>query len=140
MATVKKNIIRAKRLPKSKADDLNEHFMFQCKGCTMRGREDLWESFISSISGAYDKQHDNSYLWIEEEPDNPHDSNAIKVICKGEMFGTLGYVARESTEEIRKIVSECSEIRFDMQSESDLGQREIEIVVTWNRVVEHAKG
>lgn len=63
-----------------------------CWGCSMRGRESIWEGYVSSISEPHNWAINNFYLSFEEEPKNRFDPNAVKVVCRGEFFGTVGYV------------------------------------------------
>lgn len=35
----------------------------------MRGRESIWQGFVSSISRKWNREHDNSYMTLEKEPD-----------------------------------------------------------------------
>lgn len=84
-----KNVLRFKQI--SLTEDI-QAIEFVCRGCTMRDRDLVWESFFSSISGQIDREHDNSYLTLEEEPSNPYDPDAVMVVSRGEIFGTVGYV------------------------------------------------
>ena len=97
----------------------------------MRNREETWEGFISSISGALNREIDNSYLSLEEEPDNRYDENAVMVVCRGEFFGTVGYVGKEYAVRIKELLASCKFYRVDMVDETQVGQREIDLVMTW---------
>lgn len=108
-----------------------EQLQFLCRGCTMRNREELWYGFLSSISGEMNRVRDNSYLTFEEEPGNTHDPNAVMVVCRGEFFGTVGYVGREFTLQVKEILGKCKAYRIDMVNEEDAGEREIPLVLTW---------
>lgn len=108
-----------------------ESFQFICRGCTMRNRGNVWHGFVSSISGILDREGDNSYLTFEEEPDNAYDPNAIQVVCRGEFFGTVGYVGKEFTLQIKDILYKCKGYRIDMVNEDDVGSKEIPLVLTW---------
>lgn len=107
------------------------YFSFICRGCTMRERDIKWHNFLSSISDRYNRQTDNSYLTFEEEPNNMHDPQAITVLCRGEEFGTMGYVGREFTSQIKEILNNCKFYRIDMVDESKTISKEIELIVTW---------
>lgn len=109
----------------------NEHFQFLCRGCVMRNRERLWHGFVSSISGIVNREMDNSYLTFEEEPDNAYDPNAIQVVCRGEFFGTVGYVGKEFTLQIKDVLYKCKGYRIDMVNENDAGSKEIPLLLTW---------
>ena len=102
-----------------------------CRGCAMRGRDDIWYDFVASIAGRIDREIDNSYLAFEEEPSNQYDPNAIMIVCKGEFFGTVGYVGREYTGTVKEILESCNSYRIDMKNEDDAGQREIWLQVSW---------
>lgn len=102
-----------------------------CRGCSMQGRERIWESFVSSISGTLNRSINNSYLTFEEEPSNRYDPNAIKVVCRGEIFGAVGYVGREYTSVVKEILLNSEAYRIDMADEGEVGQKEIRLVVSW---------
>lgn len=107
------------------------YFSFVCRGCTMKNREDIWNGFVSSISEPYNRKIDNSYLTLEEEPSNIYDPNAVMVVCRGEFFGTVGYVGREFTEQVKEILAKCEAYRVDMADEKERGNRSINLVLTW---------
>lgn len=107
------------------------YFNFVCRGCTMRDRERIWHGFFSSIEGEINRAIDNSYLTLEEEPENKYDKNAVMVVCRGEFFGTAGYVGREFAAEIKQILECCKEYRVDMTDETEVGNKEIHLVMTW---------
>lgn len=110
-----------------------DYFYFVCRGCTMRNRQSIWEGYCSSMSDPYNKEIDNSYLSLEEEPTNTYDPNAILVVCRGEFFGNMGYVGKEFTGEIKKILEECQTYRVDMVDIKERGQREVHLVLTWKK-------
>ncbi len=109
-----------------------DSFEFIVRGCTMRGRDLIWSSYIGSIAGEYNKTHDNSYLIFEEEPDNEYDPNAIKIVVRGEHFGTAGYVGREFTAKIKEILSKCKEYRIDIVDEKEVGNKEMTLVMRYD--------
>lgn len=101
-----------------------------CRGCTItQTREDIWRGFCSSNSVHFP---DNSYMTLEEEPENPYDPNAVMVVCRGEFFGTMGYVGREFTEKVKTVLEECASYRLDIIDENDVGRREITLLLTWS--------
>lgn len=108
-----------------------ERLRFPCRGCTMRNREEIWHGFVSSISEQHNRDCDNSYLTLEEEPSNLYDPNAVMVVCRGEFFGTVGYVAKEHATKVKDILSRCSAYRVDMLDESQAGQKNVTLVLTW---------
>ena len=109
-----------------------EHFEFICRGCTInRFRVQIWHGFLSSIEGFLNREIDNSYLFLEEEPSNRYDPNAIMVVCGGEFFGTVGYVGREFTLQVKEILKQCQEYRLDMVDESEVGNKEVKLKLTW---------
>ena len=115
----------------SKKSESNQSMEIICRGCTMRYREMIWESFVSSMQDMLNRAIDNSYLIFEEEPTNEHDPNAIKVVCKGEHFGTVGYVGKEFTEKVKENLKDCKEYRLDMVDESEVGNKEIRLLMQW---------
>lgn len=108
------------------------YFTFICRGCMMHERDIKWNNFMSSIGQDYNRNIDNSYLTFEEEPDNRNDPDAIGVLCRGEEFGTMGYVGREFTGQIKEILNKCKFYRIDMVDESRGVSRETELIVTWH--------
>ncbi len=108
-----------------------QYFLFVCRGCAMMNRKQLWRNFVSSMSDMLNKKIDNSYLTFEEEPENIYDQNAIMVVCRGEFFGTTGYVGREYTLQIKEILQQCVSYRIDMVDEDEVGNREISLIITW---------
>ena len=102
-------------------------FNFVCRGCTMMNRGELWRGFRAS-SNCYP---DNSYLFFVEELNNAYDPNAIMVVCGGEFFGTVGYVGKEFTSQVKTILDQCAEYRIDMVNEEEVGEKEISLVITW---------
>lgn len=108
------------------------YFHFVCRGCSFQNRQRIWNGFCSSITGKVNKEIDNSYITLEEEPNNEYDPNAVMVVCRGEFFGTMGYVGKEYTEKIKKILNECTSYRIDMVDEKEAGQSQINVVMTWN--------
>lgn len=105
------------------------YFRFVCRGCTTMHRENTWLGFINSIRCYRDI--DNSYLGLVEEPGNPYDANAVMVVCKGEFFGTVGYVGKEYTLAVKEILNKCGSYRVDMLNEDEVGEKEVSLVMTW---------
>lgn len=118
-------------LPFSTKDKNIQNMYFVCRGCTIGKRQIIWQSFASSISNKLDMEINNSYLIFEEEPNNLNDPNAIKIICKGEIFGFMGYVGREFTIKIKEILHSCKSYRIDMINLEDCTNKEIELVLSW---------
>ena len=107
--------------------------VFVCRGCTMNeSRRFVWEGFVGSMADdPINRNIDNSYLTLEEEPGNIHDPNAIQVVCRGEHFGTMGYVGREFTKQVKEILNECQSYRVDIVDWNQGGQKEVQLVLTW---------
>ncbi len=108
------------------------YFEFICRGCTMRGRERIWSGYLSSIASEFNRQIDNSYLTLVEEPSNSYDPNAVMVVCRGEFFGTVGYVGKEFTHDVKEILKKCNSYRVDMFDETNGIQSQILLLITWN--------
>lgn len=102
-----------------------------CRGCSMRGRERIWIGYTSSMADELNRGIDNSYFVFEEEPGNSYDPNAIQVVCRGEFFGTAGYVGKEYTGTVKEILEKCEVYRIDMKDEAEAGEREIRLLVYW---------
>lgn len=107
------------------------YFEFLCRGCTIKYRKQIWAGFVSSMDDPINKAIDNSYLTLEEEPSNEYDPNAVMVVCRGEFFGTVGYVGKEFTADVKDILAKCVEYRVDMLNEKYAGEKEIRLLLTW---------
>ena len=94
----------------------------------MRGRDEIWEGYFSSNS---EYCPNNSYLTFEEEPDNLNDPNAVKVVCRGEFFGTVGYVGREFTAGVKAMLRKKPKYRIEVYEEKKVAQREMRLFVEW---------
>lgn len=125
------NLISAKE----KANPENEYkqMQFVCRGCTMmQCRKHIWYGWNSSmVDNPMNIEIDNSYLTLEEEPDNQYDPNAIMVVCRGEFFGTAGYVGREYTQKVKEVLDKCKAYRLDVVNNAEIGQKEITLVLSW---------
>lgn len=110
------------------------YFRFVCRGCTIKeSRKDTWDGFVASMANdPINQSIDNSYLTLEEEPGNAYDPNAVQVVCRGEFFGTMGYVGREFCLQVKEILSKCKSYRVDMADWSQGGQKEVSLILTWN--------
>ena len=106
-------------------------FEFECRGCSMMNREERWNGYISSISRKLDRESDNSYLTLEEEPENKYDPNAIKVVVRGEFFGIVGYVGKEYTAKIKQILYSCEKYRIDMKDVNQCGSKTVDLILSW---------
>ena len=51
----------------------------------------------------YDPEYRNSYIRLRAEPQNKYDRFAIAAVCCGEAYGKLGYVAKEQTDDVRRL-------------------------------------
>ena len=123
-----KNVLRFKQI--SLTEDI-QAIEFVCRGCTMRDRDLVWESFFSSIGGQIDREHDNSYLTLEEEPSNPYDPDAVMVVSRGEIFGTVGYVGREYTGKVKEILGKCKLYRVDVANPEEGSDRDMRLLLRW---------
>lgn len=128
---MRKTIKHVNILPRIEIKGECNFYEFTCRGCSIRNREEVWQGYVASISDTLNKKNDNSFLTLEEEPSNEHDPNAIMVVCRGEYFGTCGYVGKEYTGEIKKILSECKQYRVDIKNENNVGDREICLLIQW---------
>lgn len=98
-----------------------------CRGCTIGDRKDLWYGFKSSNTDF----PNNTYMIFEPEPTNVHDPNAVKVVFKGEMFGTAGYVGKEFTSEVKTIIVNSAKYTIGLADETQIGSRELSLIVRW---------
>ena len=106
-------------------------FEIICRGCSLRNRPTVLGGYISSISNTHNRLIDNSYLTFKEEPDNKFAPNAILVVVRGEVFGTIGYVGKEFTAKVKDVLNKCSNCRIDMVDKEELGKKEVRLVVHW---------
>lgn len=122
------NVLQFKQISLTEGIQTTE---FVCRGCTMRDRDLVWESFFSSIGAQIDREHDNSYLTLEEEPSNPYDPDAVMVVSRGEIFGTVGYVGREYTGKVKEILGKCKLYRVDVTNLEEGIDREMRLLLRW---------
>lgn len=99
-----------------------------CRGCTIGDRKYLWYGLKSSNIDS----ENNTFLTFEPEPDNRYDSNAVKVVCRGELFGTAGYVGKEFTTEVKEIIDQAKSYVIELADDRQLGRKEITLKVKWN--------
>ena len=104
---------------------------FVCRGGNFHPRNMLWRSYLGSIEDVQNYATDNSYLTLVEEPNNPVDKNAIKVVVRGEIYGLVGYVGKEYTQEVKNILNTCTSYRVDMVERNFSEEREIKLVLSW---------
>ncbi len=104
-------------------------YEFICRGCTIGYREDKWNGFLSSNSPG---DEDNTYLTLEEEPNNKYDPNAIMVVMRGEFYGTCGYVGREFTSKVKEILDCCNCYRLDMVDISECGNKTVRLCMSYD--------
>lgn len=52
----------------SPKDKSGERFEILCRGCSIRGREAVWQGYVNSIADPQNWEINNSYLTFEEEP------------------------------------------------------------------------
>lgn len=123
------NILNLSLSEKLKSNNQLNELEVECRGCNMKGRELIWESFVSSISF---RNLDNSYLTLEEELDNKYDPNAVMVVVRGEMFGMAGYIGKEFTNQIKGILNDCKEYRLDMKDKKECGKSKIKVILKWS--------
>ena len=107
-------------------ENLGQNIDIICRGCNIGERRDLWGDYEKSLIDA-----GGSHLELEEEPENMHDPNAVKVICCGEVAGPLGYVGREYTEDVKKILKECKEYYLEMLDKNVKYNRSIRLRLYW---------
>lgn len=100
---------------------------FLCRGCTIGNRKSLWYAFKNSNY----ELPDNTYMIFEPEPTNIHDPNAVKIVFKGEVFGTAGYVGKEYTAEIKEIIAKAAHYTIELADKKQIGSREISLIVRW---------
>lgn len=115
-------------LPVDKRSEENNSLIVICRGSWVGRREEKLHSFLSSCQHGKD---DNSYLFFEDEPTNEYDPNAIMIVSGGEIFGTVGYVAREQTIDIKKILKKAYAYRIDIINENEIGSKNLRLHMEW---------
>ena len=118
-------------LPYTGTELPTQTYEFICRGCGYGNRSQNWYNYQSSISTELNRQIDNSYLTLEEEPDNPHDPNAVRVMVHGEFYGMAGYVGREFTTDVKQILEKCLSYRVDVRDEVEIGEFNIRLILTY---------
>lgn len=108
------------------------YFEFICRAGNVR--RNVWNSFISS---QINKNTDNSYLMLVEEPSNKCDPNAVMILCRGAFWGNVGYVGREYTVKVKEILKDCFDYRVDVIDESKLEESEVPLLLTWETIEQH---
>lgn len=94
-----------------------------------------WQEIASwRCKEPYDPEYRNSYIRLRPEPQNKYDRFAIAAICRGETSGKLGYVAKEQTDDVRKLSElsgvavgalDCTVANYD-----DIGWKTVHILVS----------
>lgn len=70
-------------------------------GNNYEGRQEKFEKYIEDTYGSkFFRINEVGTIYLEAEPDNPYDKNAIKVMH--EEIGQLGFIPKEQTKHIRK--------------------------------------
>lgn len=115
------------RKKEDKENEDDNTITFTVRGCNRNQHRDiLW----GQIADKQKNEEFNSYIQLKREPKNKFDPNAVLVLCRGEFYGTLGYIAREETYKYREILEQGKEIEeVLMANTNDVGNKEIQIVV-----------
>lgn len=70
-------------------------------GNTYEGRQEKFEKYVEDTYGSlFFRINEICTIYLESEPDNPYDKNAIKVMHNE--IGQLGYIPKDQTKYIRK--------------------------------------
>ena len=93
-------------------------------GFKVAGLSHHWENFRDVIDPEGDLN-----VELVPEPDNPHDPNAIKVIMNGQH---IGYVPKEKTADIKKILPDAYEIDAHVELKEDFWE-EVVILIWYRR-------
>lgn len=108
----------------------------QVRGCNKGShRAGLWKE-IERWHGLRPRElnYRNSHIELQAEPENAYDANAIKVLCRGEAVGTLGYVGREFTDDVRRYADEKGKHLRDLVVEvvnpDDFGKAVITVAIS----------
>lgn len=96
---------------------------------------DRWEQVAQCQRLPFgDVNYRSSHIQLMSEPKNEHDPNAIKVLCKGEAYGKLGYVAKERTSDVRALSAlsgvPIGELDCTIANNGDVGWRTVHIIIT----------
>lgn len=90
---------------------------FVCHDCNSKNRRNVWKMLLPC----------ESVLTFVENKDNTDDSNAIKVVARGDYFGTAGFVGEEFAENIRKSLARCEGYKIDMIDQREIGNRDMHL-------------
>lgn len=107
-------------------EDLEQNIDIICRGCNIGERRALWKNYENSLADIC-----GSYLKLEEEPENMHDPNAVRVESGGKVVGLLGYIGREYTEDVKKVLGECEEYYLEMLDRNVVYNRSIRLKLYW---------
>lgn len=124
----------ARRRRKASID--GDVLIVKVRGCDKGNhRAKLWKE-IARWNGLKpgELNYRNSYVELQAEPENAHDANAIKVLIRGEAFGTLGYVGREFTDDVRRYADEkckhLGDLAVEVVNPDDFGKGEIAVAIS----------
>lgn len=90
-------------MPADKKSTKNPCIEFPCRGIYYGDRGEALHNLRMRSKAIREK----AYLYLEREPYNEYDKNAILVMCGGSIKGEIGYVGKEYTREVRQIAENC---------------------------------
>lgn len=124
----------ARRRRKASID--GDVLIVKVRGCDKGNhRAKLWKE-IARWNGLKpgELNYRNSHIELQAEPENAYDAKAIKVLCRGEAVGTLGYVGREFTDDVRCYADEKGKHLRDLVVEvvnpDDFGKAVITVAIS----------
>lgn len=104
-----------------------KEFWFNCRGAKMKEMKACWDKIQK------DSDYTNeTYLFLENDPDNFYDSEAIAVKVAGRYNGILGYVGREYIRDVRKILENCEKYKLELDDEHGMSYIRIRLLWTEN--------
>lgn len=109
----------------------------QARGCNLgrnpEERISRWREAASCASLTAPAGYRNSYMQLKPDPKNKFDSDAIEVLCRGEMFGQMGFVAKEMTENVRKFAemtkTDITDLNVAIANVEDIGWKSIPLLL-----------
>lgn len=106
----------------------------EARGCAFtESRSYHWQKIADAAGPAPSQGHRNNYIQLRPEPKNEYDKNAIAVMCRGEGYGTIGYIAKEQTNFVREFAQAMSrkikELNVTLLVKPEEGQKTIPLVV-----------
>ena len=109
----------------------------QARGCNLgrypEERISKWREVARCASPIAPAGYRNSYMQLKPDPKNKFAPDAIEVLCRGEAFGQMGFVAKEMTENVRlfaeKTKTDIIDLNVAIANVEDIGWKSIPLLL-----------